>query len=1000
MASKALKGLTIKIGGDTSDLFDSLEKVDKKSRSLSSELGQINKALKLDPKNTELLTQKQQVLADAISNTESKLDTLREAEKQMQEQVKKGEVTVEQYRALRREIISTEGKLNSYKKAAEETADSVGGLSKKSKTLADILDTTEEEAEEAAQELRDLGAESVDLAKSSLTAVVGAATAVVGSLVAMAESSREYRTEMGKLDTAFSDAGHTAEVAKETYKELQGVLGETDQAVEAANHLAKLCKTEEELNEWTDILTGAYATFGASLPVEGLAEAANETARVGQLTGPLTDAINWAAEAGETFGVAMKEATEENEEWNKAVEEATSAEDYFNLALQECSDEQERQQLITKTLTKLYKGAATQYKITNKEVIRANETTEKWNATMADLGGAVEPVVTDIKEMGIALVEDAKEPLKDLVGYIRSTVLPAITKAGNWVKKNGPIILSTLTGVTAAVVAYKVASKAAALADKGWTVATLAQAAAQKVLNLVMNANPVVLLTTAIVGATAAVVAWTVATKDAERPVDVLTEEERELMRAADEAAEAFRDQKKATDEALGGITSQMGYVSDLAGELRGLADASGKVKDKDQERVQFILNELNEALGTEYGMVDGIIQKYDELTTSINEVIKAKLANSLVEAANADYVAAIQNESAALENLNLKEQDYQQQLAITQEKEAAYTRAKEDWYLAMESGNHYAIESTGQMLGIAEEAYLKEKGLLDEKKTAYDKAATEYGSYYNTIANYEEAQAAVLSGNYEKAVDILAKKGGAYGTYSDKVDKETANVLDTLYKEAIDAGLEAQRTKKNFEKGVDGYTEDMVKEAETNYSKAMDEFANAYADAESVGEDLSEGMTAGAENKRSSLLEKARSLVSGFLAAARDEADSHSPSRKAIKVFEDVGEGAVVGIDNKTEDVERAATDQAAAVLDAYRTQEVNGQKALRAVAERQTAHQTSQQMAVASTHGPMLEQILTAIQKGQVLLLDGDALVGATANRMDNALGRRRDLAAKGAI
>lgn len=1000
MASKVLKGLTIKIGGDTSDLFDSLEKVDKKSRSLSSELGQINKALKLDPKNTELLAQKQQVLADAISNTEKKLGTLREAEKQMQEQVEKGEVTVEQYRALRREIIAAEGKLNSYKKAAEETTEAVEDLAKGSKSTAEMLNKTEEEAEEAEQALSDLGAETADLAKNSLTALVGAATAVVGSLVAMAESSREYRTEMGKLDTAFSDAGHTAEAAKETYKELQGVLGDTDQAVEASNHLAKLCKTEEELNEWTDILTGAYATFGASLPVEGLAEAANETARVGQLTGPLTDAINWAAEAGETFGVAMKEATEENEEWNKAVEEATSAEDFFNLALQECTSEQERQQLITKTLTKLYKGAATQYKITNKEVIRANEATEKWNATMAELGGAVEPVVTDIKEMGIALVEDAKEPLKDLVDYVRTKVLPAISKVGSWVKKNGPLIVSTITGVTAAVVAYRVASKAAALADKGWTVATLAQASAQKVLNLVMNANPVVLLTTAVLGLTAATVAWTVATKDAKKPADVLTEEERELMRAADEAAESFWEQKRATDEALGSISSHMGHVSDLAEELRGLADASGKVKDKDQDRAQFILNELNEALGTEYGMVDGIIQKYDELVGSINEVIKAKLANSLVEAANADYLAAIQNEAAALENLNLKEQDYQQQLAITKDAKAEYVEADRLWNDAMETGDHYAIEFAAQRLALAAQNWEDEEAILAEKKTAYDQAATDYGGYYNAIANYEEAQAAVLSGNYQKAVDILAKKGGAFGTYSDKVDKETANVLDTLYKEALDAGLEAERTKKNFEKGVDGYTEDMVKEAETNYAKAMDEFANAYADAESVGEDLSEGMTVGAENKRSSLLEKARSLVSGFLAAAREEADSHSPSRKAIKVFEDVGEGAVVGIDNKTEDVERAATDQAAAVLDAYRTQEVNGQKALRSVAERQTAHQTSQQMAVASTHGPMLEQILTAIQKGQVLLLDGDALVGATANRMDNALGRRRDLAAKGAI
>lgn len=1000
MASKALKGLTIKIGGDTSELAKALDGVEKQSRSLSGELGHINKLLKLDPKNTELLAQKQKVLSEAIGNTEKKLDTLREAEKQVQEQFQRGEVSEAQYRALQREIIDTERKLDGYRKAAEKTTEAVEDLAKGSKSTAEMLNKTEKEAEEAEQAIQDLGTGAADLAKNGLAAAAAAATAVVGSLVALAESSREHRTEMGKLDTAYVDAGHTAEVAKETYEALQGVLGETDQAVEAANHLAKLCKTEEELAEWTEIATGVYATFGASLPIEGLTEAANETARVGQLTGPLTDAINWAAEAGETFGVALKEATEENEEWNKAVEEATSAEEFFNLALQECTSEQERQQLITKTLTKLYKGAATQYKITNKEVIRANEATEKWNATMADLGGEVEPVVTDIKEMGTALMEDAKEPLKDLVNYVRTKVLPAITKAGKWVKQNGPLIISTISGVTAAMVAYRVAAKAAALAEKGWTVATLAQTAAQKVLNLVMNANPVVLLTTAVVGVTAAVVAWTLATRDAKKPVDELTAEERELMAAADEAAAAFRDQKKATDEALGSITSQMGHVSDLAEELRSLADASGRVKDKDQARAQFILNELNAALGTEYGMVDGIIQKYDELVGSINEVIKAKLANSLVEASNDLYVQAIQNESQALQDLNLSEKDYQQQLAITQEKEAAYLRAKEDWYLAMESGNHYAIESTGQMLGIAEHAYLKEKGLLDDKKAAYEDSASVYSGIYNTIANYEEAQTAVLSGNYEKAVDILAKKGGAFGTYSEKVDTETAKVLDTLYKEAIDAGLEARRTKKNFENGVDGYTKEMVTEAEKGYEDALDEFANAYADAESVGEDLAGGMTQGAENKRSGLLAKARSLVSGFLAAARKEADSHSPSRKAIEIFEDIGEGAEIGVDNKTEDVARAGKEQAAALLGAYREQEVEAQRSLRSIADQEAARQTAGRLEAASANSPVLEKILGAIEKGQVLTIDGDTLVGATANKMDNALGRRRALAARGAI
>lgn len=971
MANKALKGLTIKIGGDTSELSKAFDGIEKQSRSLSSELGQINKLLKLDPKNTELLAQKQKVLADAIGATEKKLDTLREAEKQVQEQFERGEVSEAQYRALQREIIETESKLGKYQKAAEETAETLEELGKESKEAAKGIEQTAEEAKDAEEAVDDLGASAAEAAKNGLTALVGAATAVIGAIVATAEASREYRTEMGKLSTAFTDAGHTAEAAEKTYKELQGVLGETDQAVEAANHLAKLCTTEEELADWTEIATGVYATFGASLPIEGLTEAANETAKVGTLTGSLADALNWA-------GV--------NEE-------------KFQEQLDECSNEQERQQLITKTLTKLYKNAATQYKNTNKEVIRANEANEKWNSTLAKSGKVVEPVVTDVKELGAALLEDASEPLEDGANLIRTKVLPAIKEAGTWTKSNLPTIAAGIAGVTAALAANKAAVLSAELATKGLTVATVAQEVAQKALNLVMAAGPWGLAATAVAGVTAAVLAYTIATKDAQKPVDVLTESERKLMEAADEAAEAFRDQKKATDDTLKGITSQMGYVQELAGELDKLANASGAVKAEDKARAQFILNELNEALGTEYTMTGNVIKNYKELEQSVKELILAKTANSLVEASNADYVAAIQNEADAMANANLKYEDYQNQLAITQEKEDLYLRAREDWLLAMDSGNHYAIEGTAQLMALAEEAYNKEKGILDQKKTDWEESAETYRLYQDTIGNYEAAQTAVLEGNYQKAVDILSKKGGSYGSYSDKVDKETAKVLDTLYKEAIDAGLKAELTKKNFENGVDGYTKQMVAEAESNYSKAMGEFANAYADAEGVGEDMTAGMTAGAENKRSSLISKARSLVSGFLAAARQEADSHSPSRKAIKLFEDIGDGAEIGIDNKTDDVEDAAKHQAAAVLDAYSEQEVAGQRALRGVAEQQASRYVAGQMAAATANSSTLDKILSAIEKGQVLMLDGNALVGGTAERMNNKLGMMQVLSARGA-
>lgn len=170
---------------------------------------------------------------------------------------------------------------------------------------------------------------------------IGAACAAMGAAIAaagaaffgLAEETREARENMGKLETSFTTAGHSAEDAKNTYTELYGVLGDDGQATEAAAHLAKLTTNEKELSDWTNICTGVYATFGDSLPIEGLTEAANETAKTGSITGNLADALNWA-------GVS---------------------EDDFQASLDACTSEQERQALITSTLNGLYSEAADKY---------------------------------------------------------------------------------------------------------------------------------------------------------------------------------------------------------------------------------------------------------------------------------------------------------------------------------------------------------------------------------------------------------------------------------------------------------------------------------------------------------------------------------------------------------------------------------------------------------------------------------------------------------------
>ncbi|MEG0854419.1 MAG: hypothetical protein RSF82_11130, partial [Angelakisella sp.] len=107
MAEK-IKGITIEIGGDVTGLDKALKDVNKESSSLQDELKKVDRLLKFDPTNTQLLEQKQALLAKSVTNTAGKLETLKLAEKEAQEQFKQGKISEEQYRALQREVVSTE----------------------------------------------------------------------------------------------------------------------------------------------------------------------------------------------------------------------------------------------------------------------------------------------------------------------------------------------------------------------------------------------------------------------------------------------------------------------------------------------------------------------------------------------------------------------------------------------------------------------------------------------------------------------------------------------------------------------------------------------------------------------------------------------------------------------------------------------------------------------------------------------------------------------------
>ena len=328
------------------------------------------------------------------------------------------------------------------------------------------LDDTSRQANETSDEVKDafgkIGAVAGTIAKGIGTAAV----AIGGAWIAAIEGSREYRTEMGKLDTAFVVNGHSSKAAKQTYSELNAVLGDSGQAVEAAQHLAKLTDNEKDLQTWTNICTGVYATFGESLPIEGLTEAANETAKTGILTGGLTDALNWA-------GIS---------------------EDSFQKKLDKCTNEQERQKLIMDTLNKTYSEASEQYKTTNKDVMDAQKAQEKLTDAFAEFGRVGEPILTLIKTKVADMVAAA-------IPYLESFI-QKVKDIATWVKNNGDTIdqwVAVILGAGTAIGTF--------LLILNWGKIMTAAANAIKVvrtailgMNAAMLANPIGLIVALIAG--------------------------------------------------------------------------------------------------------------------------------------------------------------------------------------------------------------------------------------------------------------------------------------------------------------------------------------------------------------------------------------------------------------------------------------------------------------------------------------------------------------------
>ena len=439
---RRIKGLTIEIGGDTTQLSESLHDVNKSITSTQAQLKDVEKLLKLDPTNTEMLAQKQELLTQAISKTEEKLETLKDAAVQAEKQLGEGKISQEQFAALQREIAATEIELKRYDSqldtaadatedlgdAAEQAAKDSGDASEEIGELSDAADDLGDAAEDAGDGTKNLGESARDSGDgfsvldgavatfigNGLTALVSAIGDAISTFAELSESTQEYRENMSKLYTATSAAGMDADYITQAYSQLYGVLGDETATTTTISNFEKLGVSMQDMDSLLDSATGIWAVYGDSIPLDGLAESVNETAKVGQITGTMADAINWASASNDTWTNALSGNAVALSAFQSGVSQGMSAEDAFNEALAACGDEQERQQLIISTLNGLYADSAETYRENNASIIDAREATVNYQDAVAGVGAAMEPLQTTMTNFKANLISGVSPALQEL----------------------------------------------------------------------------------------------------------------------------------------------------------------------------------------------------------------------------------------------------------------------------------------------------------------------------------------------------------------------------------------------------------------------------------------------------------------------------------------------------------------------------------------------------------------------------------------------------------
>lgn len=438
MAKSSIKGITIKIGGDTTGLDKALKETNKKSRELESELKAVDKALKLDPNNVTLVKQKQDLLKDSIKETKAKLDVLKEAQSQVTAQYKKGEIDAGQYRAFQRELETTKSKLSSLKDekknvnaigtAFKKVKDKVEPVIKKVEKVGSAIGGAASKAVKFTATLGKIdtamiGKAADEFKKYTQTIGVGLA-AVTTALAANVEASREWNSDMTKLKTNAETSGNNFDFMKSKLQDLVAITGESDSSIEALSNLMAVGFSDEQMTPAINALSGAVEKFPDTLKIESLSDSLQETLATGAATGQFSELIGRMGDSVDDFNAGLQNCTSEAERQQYALDWLA------NSGLSEINDE---------------------YQSANKSTLDYERASFELQDALASLGTAFTPVMAGAKGMAADFLTKSLPAVQKLSGGFTklfdgvSSLLDAYDSGGlDGLTEQIPIVISGL----------------------------------------------------------------------------------------------------------------------------------------------------------------------------------------------------------------------------------------------------------------------------------------------------------------------------------------------------------------------------------------------------------------------------------------------------------------------------------------------------------------------------------------------------------------------------